>query len=58
MICREYEPPARGTAPRIPASDTKPKVLPYEADLQRAADVLNSGEKVAILVGAGALRDG
>jgi len=33
----------------------KPKVVPYEADLRRAADVLNSGEKVAILVGAGAL---
>jgi pyruvate dehydrogenase (quinone) len=33
----------------------KPKVVPYEADLQRAADVLNAGEKVAILVGAGAL---
>ena len=34
---------------------SKPKVVPYEADLQRAADVLNAGEKVAILVGAGAL---
>jgi pyruvate dehydrogenase (quinone) len=33
----------------------KPKVVPYEADLQRAAEVLNAGEKVAILVGAGAL---
>ena len=30
--------------------------MPYEADLQRAADVLNAGEKVAILVGAGALQ--
>src|SRR5690606_18868907 len=35
---------------------SKPKVLPYEADLQRAAEVLNAGEKVAILVGAGALQ--
>ena len=34
---------------------TKPKVVPYEADLRRAAEVLNSGSKVAILVGAGAL---
>jgi len=34
----------------------KPKTIPYEADLRRAADVLNSGEKVAMLVGAGALR--
>jgi pyruvate dehydrogenase (quinone) len=35
---------------------TAPKVVPYEADLRRAADVLNAGKKVAILVGAGALR--
>ncbi|MHC8305278.1 thiamine pyrophosphate-requiring protein [Pseudomonas sp. PB3P13] len=35
---------------------SKPKVVPYDADLQRAADVLNAGEKVAILVGAGALQ--
>jgi pyruvate dehydrogenase (quinone) len=34
---------------------TAPKVVPYEADLRRAADVLNAGKKVAILVGAGAL---
>ncbi|TAX87318.1 thiamine pyrophosphate-requiring protein [Rhizobium leguminosarum] len=32
-----------------------PKVVPYQEDLQAAADVLNAGEKVAILVGAGAL---
>ena len=29
--------------------------MPYPSDLARAADVLNAGEKVAILVGAGAL---
>jgi pyruvate dehydrogenase (quinone) len=34
---------------------SKPKVVPYDADLQRAAEVLNAGEKVAILIGAGAL---
>ena len=34
---------------------SKPRVLPYPQDLQRAADVLNEGKKVAILVGAGAL---
>jgi pyruvate dehydrogenase (quinone) len=32
-----------------------PRVIPTEADLQQAADLLNAGEKVAILVGAGAL---
>lgn len=34
---------------------SKPRVVPFEADLQRAADVLNAGSKVAILVGAGGL---
>ena len=34
---------------------TPPKTVPYEADLQRAAEVLNRGNKVAMLVGAGAL---
>ena len=32
-----------------------PRVLPGNADLQRAAEVLNAGKKVALLVGAGAL---
>src|SRR4051794_36920022 len=32
-----------------------PKTVPYEADLRRAADALNAGTNVAILVGAGAL---
>ncbi|WES67310.1 thiamine pyrophosphate-requiring protein [Superficieibacter sp. HKU1] len=32
----------------------RPKVVPYQQDLQRAADILNAGKKVAILVGAGA----
>ncbi|MCX4194966.1 thiamine pyrophosphate-requiring protein, partial [Methylobacterium organophilum] len=34
---------------------TMPRVVPFDADLRRAADVLNAGKKVAILVGAGAL---
>ena len=32
-----------------------PRVIPKEADLRRAAEVLNAGKKVAMLVGAGAL---
>src|SRR5438552_10749474 len=32
-----------------------PRVVPHDADLRRAADVLNAGNKVAMLVGAGAL---
>lgn len=52
----EYKEPARahGTV-HSGVGYSKPKIVPYEADLQRAADVLNAGEKVAILVGAGAL---
>ncbi len=34
---------------------SRPKTVPYEADLHRAAQVLNEGRKVAMLVGAGAL---
>ncbi len=34
---------------------TKPRIVPQDVDLRRAADVLNAGKKVAILVGAGAL---
>jgi pyruvate dehydrogenase (quinone) len=33
---------------------SKPITVPYPADLQRAADLLNAGRKVAILIGAGA----
>jgi pyruvate dehydrogenase (quinone) len=33
----------------------RPRTLPHADDLERAADVLNAGEKVAMLVGAGAL---
>src|SRR6195256_5825136 len=32
-----------------------PKIVPHDVELDRAAEVLNAGEKVAILVGAGAL---
>jgi pyruvate dehydrogenase (quinone) len=34
---------------------SQPRVVPKAEDLQRAADILNRGEKVAILVGQGAL---
>src|SRR5438105_6609972 len=33
----------------------RPKVVPYDIDLDRAAAVLNAGQKVAVLVGAGAI---
>ena len=37
---------------------TKPYMVPTKDDLQRAADILNSGEKVSMLVGAGAMDAG
>ncbi len=36
-------------------SYSAPKIIPQQSDLQRAADILNEGKKVAMLVGAGAL---
>ncbi|MBU6428867.1 MAG: thiamine pyrophosphate-requiring protein, partial [Cyanobacteria bacterium REEB65] len=51
----EYEGPARvhgSIHSGLGYSD--PKVVPTAADLAHAADVLNAGKKVAILVGAGA----
>jgi pyruvate dehydrogenase (quinone) len=36
----------------------RPKVVPADAELGRAAELLNAGEKVAILVGQGALHAG
>jgi pyruvate dehydrogenase (quinone) len=52
-----YQEPARkhGTV-HSGVGFAKPKTVPYDADLRRAAEVLNAGKKVAILVGAGALR--
>ena len=53
----EYsEPPRKHGTVHSGIGYSAPKVVPYDADLRRAADVLNAGKKVAILVGAGALR--
>ena len=51
-----YEAPARkhGTV-HSGVGYQRSRVVPYQTDLQRAADVLNAGKKVAILAGAGAL---
>src|SRR5438270_4614899 len=37
---------------------SRPRVVPHEDDLKRAAEILNAGQKVAILVGQGALHAG
>jgi pyruvate dehydrogenase (quinone) len=49
------EPPRRHGTIHSGIGFSKPKTVPYDADLRRAADVLDGGKKVAILVGAGAL---
>jgi pyruvate dehydrogenase (quinone) len=49
------EPPRKHGTVHSGVGFSKPKTVPYDADLRRAADVLNAGKKVAILVGAGAL---
>jgi pyruvate dehydrogenase (quinone) len=47
-------PHAHGTV-HSGAGYERPRVIPQEADLARAAEVLNDGRRVAMLVGAGAL---
>jgi pyruvate dehydrogenase (quinone) len=51
-----YEEPARehGTL-HSGVGYRAPRSVPHDADLDAAADILNQGEKVAVLVGAGAL---
>ena len=54
-----YEEPARkhGTI-HSSVGYNPPRILPRESDMNRAAQILNQGEKVAMLVGAGALHAG
>jgi len=49
------EPPRKHGFTRSSSGYSRPKLVPYEADLRRAADLLNAGKKVAILIGAGAI---
>jgi pyruvate dehydrogenase (quinone) len=55
MPAVEVPPRAHGTV-HSGARYAAPEVLPDEATLRRAAEILNAGKKVAMLVGAGALR--
>ncbi|HVW53575.1 MAG TPA: thiamine pyrophosphate-requiring protein [Trinickia sp.] len=52
----DYSPPPRkhGTA-HSGVGYSRPRIMPEPADLARAAEVLNAGSRVAMLVGAGAL---
>ncbi|EDY20892.1 thiamine pyrophosphate protein central region [Chthoniobacter flavus Ellin428] len=48
-------PPRKHGTVHSGAGYSSPRIIPKDVDLHRAADVLNAGEKVAMLVGAGAL---
>src|SRR5579862_3497125 len=50
-----HDPPRKHGTLHSGVGYSKPKIIPYEADLRRAAEILNSGKRVAMLVGAGAL---
>src|SRR2546421_593348 len=50
-------PHAHGTVHSGPGY-AKPRILPRDSDLDRAAAVLNAGERVAMLIGQGALHAG
>ena len=49
------DPPRKHGSVQSGIGYAKPRVVPHDIDLRRAAEVLNAGKKVAILVGAGAL---
>jgi pyruvate dehydrogenase (quinone) len=50
----EDPPRAHGTL-RSGVGYEAPKIVPHDAELDRAAEILNGGERVAMLIGAGAL---
>src|SRR5919199_2840982 len=54
----DYEEPSRqhGAVFSSVGFPAPPRVVPQEADLRRAAEVLNEGQKVTMLIGQGALR--
>ena len=49
------EPPQKHGAIRSGPGYAQPVIVPQEQDLRRAAEALNAGRKVAILIGAGAM---
>ena len=54
---QKYTPPPRAHGfTRSGPGYAMPSIVPKSADLERAAEILNAGERVAILIGAGALQ--
>jgi len=52
------KPPHAHNAVHSSVGYSYPLIIPTDADLQRAATILNEGKKVAILIGAGAMHAG
>ena len=50
------DPPHKHGAVHSGIGISQPRIVPTDVDLRRAADVLNAGTRVAMLVGAGALQ--
>src|SRR5438105_770046 len=50
------EPPHEHNTIHSSAGWCEPRIVPREADLKRAAEILNAGQRVAMLVGAGCMR--
>src|SRR5438477_6328422 len=50
------QPPHEHSTIHSGAGFSSPRIIPKDADLRRAADVLNAGQRVAMLIGAGAMR--
>jgi pyruvate dehydrogenase (quinone) len=52
---KAVEPPHEHGSVHSSAGYVRPRILPLDSELRRAAEVLNAGKKVAMLVGAGAI---
>ena len=52
---RSEDPPRKHGTIHSGIGYTDPRVVPFDVGLRRAAEVSNSGKRVAILLGAGAL---
>jgi pyruvate dehydrogenase (quinone) len=52
------EPPRRHGTVHSSTGVSEPYIVPQDDDLRRAADILNAGSRVAMLIGAGALNAG
>ncbi len=49
------EPPHKHATVHSGVGYTSPRIVPHQEDLRRAADVLNAGKRVAMLIGQGAM---